>query len=272
MYRRHIFSSQPQAEQTRPRPLQALRDSTPVGWRDEQPLVGAEKGFRRGVLSWDSIYVLLLSSKHVCRRGGAAEEGSGLPPKPFLQVPAHSLHPPQLLGEMTVRGEVTSAPGLSPTTTGLSPESPPCLGSPLKYLSPSTLLLFFHFIFRSAAPVSSFLFVFGSYYSWLLPLFWFPSSALIRMFILPPCFYTFPKVPPGCSRAEVCVWTGQTLSHGWTGSSFWTATRGNGAAPGQEKTRVLSPAFLPALFLTRASQGCQRQAERSPHLAQLVYE
>lgn len=68
-----------------------------------------------------------------------------------------------------------------------------CLASPLKYLSPSTLLLFFHFIFRSAAPVSSFLFVFCSYYSWLLPVFWFPSSALIRMFILAACFYTFPR-------------------------------------------------------------------------------
>lgn len=173
---------------------------------------------------------------------------------------------------MTVRGEVISAPGLSPTATGLSPESPPCLGSPLKYLSPSTLLLFFHFIFRSAAPVSSFLFVFGSYYSWLLPVFWFPSSALIRMFILPPCFYTFPKVPPGCSWAEVCVWTGQTLLHGWTGTSFWTATHRNRAGPGEEKTWVLSLAFLPALFLTRPSQGCQGQAELSPHLAQLLYE
>lgn len=173
---------------------------------------------------------------------------------------------------MTVRGEVISAPGLSSTATGLSPESPSCLGSPLKYLSPSTLLLFFHFIFRSAAPVSSFLFVFGSYYSWLLPVFWFPSSALIRMFILPPCFYTFPKVPPGCSWAEVCVWTGQTLSHGWTRTSFWTTTHRNRAGPGEEKTWVLSLAFLPALFLTRPSQGCQGQAELSPHLAQLLYE
>lgn len=92
-----------------------------------------------------------------------------------------------------MRGEAASATQLSPMAVKLSPESPTHFASPLKYLSPSTLLLFFHFIFKSAAPVSSFLFVFGSYYSWLLSVFWFPSSALIRMFILAACFYTFPR-------------------------------------------------------------------------------
>lgn len=73
-------------------------------------------------------------------------------------------------------------------------------------------MLFFHFIFRPAAPVSSFLFVFGSYYSWLLPVFWFPSLALIRMFILPACFCTFPRCLPVRSRAESTLWVGSELT------------------------------------------------------------
>jgi len=183
-------------EQTWSLPHRAPWASMTVGQREEQPLAGAEKGFGRGICSRDTVCILLLTSKYVCPQGDAAGVGSGLlslpPPKQLLQLPAHSLHPPHHLGEMAVRGEVISAPGLSPTTARLSPENPTCLASPPKHLSPSTLL-FFHFIFRSAAPVSSFLFVFGSYYSWLLPLFWFPSSALIRMFILAACFYTFPR-------------------------------------------------------------------------------
>lgn len=155
-------------------------------------------------------------------RGDVAGVGgrlpSLLPAKMLPRVPAYSLHPPQRLGEKAVRGEVGSAPGLSPTPARLSPESPTCFSSPPKYLNPSTLLLFFHFIFRSAAPVSSFLFVFGSYYSWLL-------SVLVSLLSPHPdvysrcLFFYFPKVPPGCSWAEVCVWTGQALSHSWAGTS-----------------------------------------------------
>lgn len=82
-------------------------------------------------------------------------------------------------------------PRAEPHHSKTEPHKPYTLCQTPKYPSPSTLLLFFHFIFRSVAPVSSFLFVFGSYYSWLPSVFWFPSSALIRMFILTACFSTF---------------------------------------------------------------------------------
>lgn len=179
-----------------------------------------------------------------------------LPRKQLLGVPVYSLHPLQHLGEKAVRGEVSSAPGLSPglspTTERLSPESPTCFSSPPKYHSPSTLLLFFHFIFRSAAPVSSFLFVFHSYYSWLLPVFWFPSSDLIRMFILAACFYTFPRC--------LLVVAGQRSVFG-LGRHSRVAGLGPAAGPSPQKPSwsrrgedlVLQPAFLPALFLTWSS-------------------
>lgn len=194
-----------------------------MGQRDEQPPAVAEKEFGWGTCSWDSACILLLSSKHVCPQGDVAGMGSRLlsllPPKQLLGVPAYSLHPPQHLGEKAVRGEVNSAPGLSPTATRLSPESPTCFVSPPKYLSPSTLLSFFHFIFRPAAPVSSFLFVFGSYYSWLLSVFWFPSSALIRMFILAACFYTFPRCLLVVAGQRSVFGLGRHSRISWTGTN-----------------------------------------------------
>lgn len=84
----------------------------------------------------------------------------------------------QYKGEWIERGEPQTSRTESP-----QPQEPQNCPPP-----PFAPMFFFHFIFRPAAPVSSFLFVFGSYYSWLLPVFCFPSLALARMFILPACF------------------------------------------------------------------------------------
>lgn len=107
-----------------------------------------------------------------------------------------SLHPPSspTSGREGSKRRTWLCPRAEPHHSKTEPHKPYMLCQTPKYPSPSTLLLLlFHFIFRSLAPVSSFLFVFGSYYSWLPSVFCFPSSALIRMFILPACFSAFPR-------------------------------------------------------------------------------
>lgn len=207
----------PVLEQMWPLPHRDPWASTGAGWRDEQLLLGAEKGFGWGICSWDSI-----CSKHICPQGrcGRVEEQPAVITATQTAPGSPSLHPPS--SPTSVREGSERRTWLCPRAelhhSKTEPHKPYTLCQTPKYPSPSTPLLFFHFIFRSVAPVSSFLFVFGSYYSWLPSVFWFPSSALIRMFILTACFSTFPEVPPGCSWAEVCVWTGQGLSRSWAGT------------------------------------------------------
>lgn len=199
-----------------------------VGGMDN--LLGAEEGFGWDICSQDSI-----CSKHFCPQGrcGRVEEQPAVITATQTALGSPSLHPPSSPrpGREGSERRTWLCPRAEPHHSKTEPHKPHILCQTPKYPSPSTLLQSFHFIFRSLAPVSSFLFVFGSYYSWLPSVFCFPSSALIRMFILTACFSAFPR----CLLAVAGQRSVFGLGKGWDQTITWSPQPG----PGVEKLWAL---------------------------------